>query len=143
MRYEFTDDLLTGNPMIDSQHRQLITILNELFEACASGHGQAKIPQAANFLNRYVEKHFGDEEKLQLTYAYPHFKEHKTFHNMYKTKLKAKLVELQREGPSLRLVNTLNAAATRLISHIRHDDKKLALYIQAEKEKRKVASVLK
>ncbi|UQT48907.1 hypothetical protein M5E87_02180 [Flavonifractor plautii] len=37
MRYELTQDLLTGNQLIDSEHRQLFDAINALMDACAQG----------------------------------------------------------------------------------------------------------
>ena len=39
MRYELTQDLLTGNQLIDSEHRQLFDAINALMDACAQGAG--------------------------------------------------------------------------------------------------------
>ena len=43
MRYELTQDLLTGNQLIDSEHRQLFDAINALMDACAQGAGRTKI----------------------------------------------------------------------------------------------------
>lgn len=43
MRYELTQDLLTGNQLIDSEHRQLFDAINALLDACAQGAGRTKI----------------------------------------------------------------------------------------------------
>ena len=37
MRAEFDDSLVTGNEMIDSQHKELIDKINKLLESCESG----------------------------------------------------------------------------------------------------------
>ena len=71
MRYELTQDLLTGNQLIDSEHRQLFDAINALMDACAQGAGRTKISETVQFLNSYVNKHFGDEEKLQVQSKYP------------------------------------------------------------------------
>ena len=67
MRYELTQDLLTGNQLIDSEHRQLFDAINALMDACAQGAGRTKINETVQFLNSYVSKHFRDEEQLQPT----------------------------------------------------------------------------
>ena len=45
MRYELTQDLLTGNQLIDSEHRQLFDAINALMDACAQGAGRTKISE--------------------------------------------------------------------------------------------------
>ena len=66
MRYEVTADLVTGNTLIDSEHRQLFAAVNDLMDACSQGHGRDKIQSTVQFLSDYVVKHFGDEENLQI-----------------------------------------------------------------------------
>ena len=80
MRYELTQDLLTGNQLIDSEHRQLFDAINALLDACAQGAGRTKINETVQFLNSYVSKHFRDEEQLQLQSKYPGYNAHHTFH---------------------------------------------------------------
>ena len=41
MYAEFTDDLITGNEMIDSQHRELISRINDLLVSCESRSNQS------------------------------------------------------------------------------------------------------
>ena len=79
MRYELTQDLLTGNNLIDTEHKQLFAAINDLLDACAQGKGREKLMATAKFLNNYVNKHFSDEEKLQVSSNYPGHPPHKTF----------------------------------------------------------------
>ena len=65
MKYELTKDLETGNAIIDSEHRQLFSAVNQLMDACSSGQGRAKIEPTLRFLLDYVDKHFAHEEQLQ------------------------------------------------------------------------------
>lgn len=37
MTYQITPDLLTGNTIIDGEHRQLFDAINALLDACAQG----------------------------------------------------------------------------------------------------------
>lgn len=41
MKYEVTKELETGNALIDSEHRQLFQMVNNLQDACAQGKGRA------------------------------------------------------------------------------------------------------
>ena len=42
MRAEFDETLVTGNEMIDSQHKELIGRINQLLESCEDGQGKIK-----------------------------------------------------------------------------------------------------
>lgn len=86
MAYTFTKDLETGNPLIDSEHRQLIDAVNNLLAACSTGKGRAELANTAKFLQDYTAKHFGDEEKLQLQNQYPDYVNHRRYHEEFKKK---------------------------------------------------------
>lgn len=42
MRAEFDETLVTGNEMIDGQHKELIERINQLLESCEDGQGKVK-----------------------------------------------------------------------------------------------------
>ena len=54
MKYELTPDLLTGNALIDTEHRQLFQAINQLTEDCEKGKGRDSLKQTAGFLVNYV-----------------------------------------------------------------------------------------
>lgn len=99
MRYELTQDLLTGNQLIDSEHRQLFDAINALMDACAQGAGRTKINETVQFLNSYVSKHFRDEEQLQLQSKYPGYNAHHTFHEGISANWLRRPTRSARRGP--------------------------------------------
>lgn len=132
MRYELTQELLTGNALIDTEHKQLFDAINALMDACAQGAGRARIEQTVNFLNSYVNKHFSDEERLQVSSKYPGYQTHKNFHEGYKRQLAEATVALEKEGPTVKALGTVNQVVGILISHIRTEDKKLARHVKGQ-----------
>ena len=50
MTYQITADLLTGNTIIDGEHRQLFDAINALLDACAQGKGRGQLAQTMSFL---------------------------------------------------------------------------------------------
>ena len=130
MKYELTDDLLTGNALIDSEHRELFAAVNNLIDACAQGKGRDQIQKTVQFLGDYVAKHFRDEEGLQTKSNYPGYPAHKQFHDGYRRKLAETTQALTREGPSVKALGDLNGVVAILVSHIRTEDKRLARHIK-------------
>lgn len=130
MKYELTDDLLTGNALIDSEHRELFAAVNNLMDACAQGMGRDQIQKTVQFLGDYVAKHFRDEEGLQTKSNYPGYPAHKQFHDGYRRKLAETTQVLTREGPSVKALGDLNGVVAILVSHIRTEDKRLARHIK-------------
>ena len=130
MRYELTQDLLTGNQLIDSEHRQLFDAINALLDACSQGAGRTKINQTVQFLNSYVSKHFRDEVQLHLQSKYPGYNAHHTFLEGYKRELAAAANQIGAEGPSVKSLHTLNTLVGTLITHIRTEDKRVARHVK-------------
>lgn len=132
MPYVFDKSLETGNGAIDAQHRQLIDATNKLLTACSVGKGRSEIENTLIFLNDYIIKHFGDEEKLQLKYGYPDYAVHKKLHEEFKKTVRDIAAEYERDGTSIQLVSRVNSAVGGwLITHIKTIDKKLAEYIRS------------
>ena len=130
LHYEVTADLMTGNALIDSEHKQLFDTINGLMDACAQGKGRDKIMSTAQFLEQYVDKHFGDEEDLQTKNHYPGYAAHKQFHDGYKDQLRLVIQDLSAQGATVKALGDLNRIVGVLISHIRMEDKKLAQHVQ-------------
>ena len=108
MTYELTQDLMTGNALIDSEHRQLFAAVNNLMTACSQGKGRDQIQQTVTFLSNYVVKHFQDEERLQAQSNYPNYPAHKQFHDGYRRQLAQVSQELLQEGPTVKALGDLN-----------------------------------
>ena len=132
MRYEVTQDMITGNSLIDFEHRQLFQAVNDLMDACSQGKGRDQIEKVAKFLSDYVVKHFQDEERLQVQYKYPGYPAHKTFHDGYRRQLSEKAQRLLQEGATIRSLGEINQVVGVLVSHIRTEDKRLARYIKEQ-----------
>ena len=64
-KYVLTQDLVTGNELIDSEHRKIFDEVNTLLDACSKGKGRENLSSLGEFLVEYVTKHFSDEEDLQ------------------------------------------------------------------------------
>ena len=130
MRYEVTPDLVTGNNLIDSEHRQLFAAVNDLMDACSRGEGRAQIEKTVRFLNDYVAKHFRDEEDLQVRSKYPGYPAHKTFHDGYRRQLNDVAQALLTDGATVKSLGNLNMVVGVLVSHIRTEDKRLAKHVK-------------
>lgn len=133
MRYTLTADLLTGNVLIDTQHRQLFEAINKLMASCEQGQGRSAMGPVIDFLLKYVEKHFSDEERLQVNSKYPGYTAHRLFHQNYKLKLRTASMQIQNFGPTIAALNELNKTIALLVGHIRMEDKKMAAHLKISK----------
>ena len=62
---EFDESLVTGNEMIDEQHKELIGKIQDLLRSCEKGSEKATAVKMLNYLATYTDYHFKEEEKLQ------------------------------------------------------------------------------
>lgn len=132
MAYQFTKDLETGNSVIDSEHRQLIDAVNLLLDACAKGQGRTQLSSTANFLLNYTQKHFTDEEAIQMKNRYPDYPRHKKIHDDFKKTAADLVTKIEAEGPTVANVGQINTLlAGWLLNHIKGEDKKLANYLKS------------
>lgn len=107
-------------------------MINDLMDACAQGKGREKTGETFRYLQDYVNKHFGDEERLQQSSQYPGYAAHRTFHEGYKRKLGDAAAAMLAEGATVKSLGSLNQIVGVLVSHIRTDDKKLAQFLQGK-----------
>ena len=129
-KYVLTQDLVTGNELIDSEHRKIFDKVNTLLDACSKGKGRENLSSLGEFLVEYVTKHFSDEEDLQKQSKYPEYTEHHKFHEWYKQKLGDAIIKMEQEGPTINSLGEINYMVSVLVKHIRETDRKLAQWIQ-------------
>ena len=131
VQYQWDDSLATGHAMIDEQHKQLFTAINDLLKACQENKESEELTKSLNFLNDYTIKHFFDEEQIQQKYAYPDYPNHKLLHDAFKKTVRDLKVQLIMKGPSADLIDEVKTKIGGwLITHIKGNDLKLAAYIK-------------
>lgn len=112
-----------NNFLLDSQHKKLIAIINELHTAMKVARGNEIMQTIFDELIWYTKEHFRTEEQIMLKFNYDAFNEHKAEHE----KLTEQVLKLQKdykEGKSLITMETMNFLRTWLINHIEGTDKK-------------------
>jgi len=77
------DKYSTGIELIDEQHKELIVLTNELFQACMAGEGavQTVFRDAMSRMVDYVQLHFTAEQELLQRIKFPNYAEHKSQHD--------------------------------------------------------------
>lgn len=133
MAYTYDETLETGHSLIDSQHKELIAAINNLYEASSQGKGREETKKLIDFLKNYTDKHFGDEEVLQQKYKYPDIINHKKLHQTFKDDVKVISDEFDKNGPSVGITFKVNNIAAWFINHIKIQDKKVAAHISSQK----------
>lgn len=132
MKVEFDDSLITGNTMIDNQHKELIAKIDALLTCCEQGGGKVQAIKMLDYLENYTEFHFTEEEKLQKEVSYPALEGHRQKHEEFKKAVEVLYDMLvEEEGPSEAFVAAVKKNVVDwLFDHIKNMDRALAEYIK-------------
>jgi hemerythrin len=86
---EWDNRYILGIPLIDSQHKKLLDMTNQLYAGCLMGEEKAKefFRKTIHRAVEYVKYHFSTEEKLFLLVEYPGFAIHKKEHESFISQL--------------------------------------------------------
>jgi hemerythrin len=129
-------DLETGYPLIDSQHKRFLDVVNDLYSACIRQESPRRIEKAAACLTHYTAKHCFDEEGLQILYEYPDYAHHHGCHREFRKTIEDVSANLK---GSYCLADLVERIRTRIgdymLNHIRTEDRKFINYIKEQSEK--------
>lgn len=130
MYAEFSDNLITGNEMIDSQHKELIKKINDVLKSCEKSNDKLVAVKTLDFLDDYTDYHFSAEEKLQQDIGYPEIEHHKEQHQIFRETINDLKEMLQEEeGPSAQFVEKVQEKVIEwLYVHIQGFDRSVAEY---------------
>ena len=72
--------LITGNQLVDRQHARIFEIAEEFEQSVQAGEEGVQIEKVMQSLYDYVDIHFGEEEELMHSIAYPELNAHQSKH---------------------------------------------------------------
>ena len=70
-----------GIPIIDEQHRGIVTTINSLFYAMQNKHGEEVLKSVVNMVTEYTHIHFDVEEAFLRKCGFTDFEKHHELHN--------------------------------------------------------------
>jgi hemerythrin len=76
----FKPEYSVGIDSMDHEHRQLIRLINELYEEMKDRHDPASIEQFLGDIHAAIASHFALEERLMQKAGYEEFEAHKEDH---------------------------------------------------------------
>jgi hemerythrin-like metal-binding protein len=108
---------------IDDQHKQLIDILNELYDAYINNLHPEKVNKTIDQLMEYATVHFATEEKYFKQFGYKETDEHVEDHRLFLIRVEAFRLDYKKNKTilSLQIINFLQEW---IKHHIRNVDKK-------------------
>jgi len=78
--FQWSEAYSVGYPDIDSQHKRLFQLAEQLHAAMTAGKAKQILSTTLNNLIVYTKRHFADEEMLMETHRYPFLPQHKAEH---------------------------------------------------------------
>ena len=131
----WSDRYDTGIGIIDSQHRELVNLINKLYRACAHGGDgiDAGFREAMSAMVEYVHFHFDAEAEILERSNYPQVSEHRKEHEKL---VKAILEALQEYESGAPLVPEKFAQTLKdwVFSHIAVHDRAFGKYLAEQKK---------
>lgn len=121
----------TGIKEVDAQHKKLIELINELYEAMRCGKGMEVMGKILSDLIKYTKTHFTYEEYLMGTYGFPELSSHKSEHQGFTSKV----LDFERdfkEGKVGLTVQVMNFLKEWLANHILKIDKKYVPFLKSK-----------
>lgn len=98
MFYEWNESLSVGVPSIDRQHKVLISLINELYEAMQAGKGASAAKAVLRKVVNYAQAHFVYEEGLFSGNHYAQTEQHIASHRKIEVKLSVLKVKANEPG---------------------------------------------
>jgi hemerythrin len=80
MLIEWKDSYRTGMDEVDHEHRELIELINRLYEQLEDAEAPLTVPAFFGDLNRAITAHFALEERHMREQGYDQLREHKGDH---------------------------------------------------------------
>jgi hemerythrin len=123
------DSFSVGFGPLDDQHKVLVDMINELFQACKEGVIQADMVflQIIKRALDYAETHFADEEEYLSQANYPHLNEQKEQHEAFVEEVQKTIEEFEAE--KIEPIYLARYLKNWLLNHIAVYDKRYASYL--------------
>lgn len=127
----WNDKLSVGVEAMDQDHRQIVVMANELFDAIDNKHSREVLEDMIDQLVSYANDHFAREEELFRRAGYLEAAEHHTEHE----RIRAWINEINQRyraghlpAPSLEVMSVLKDL---LFDHIAGSDKRYTAHLNA------------
>ena len=129
-RIALPQDVETGIPDVDEQHRVLLELVTDLTENSDENRDRAFFERTIAYLRNYMAFHFACEEMVMQTYCYPNLSAHRRQHAAFSNSL-AKLAFDGAQGPTKKLIAELSFFAEDLwLHHVKIVDREMATYLR-------------
>lgn len=125
---KWKDEFSVGIPDVDHEHRELITLINELHAVLSGGESDYTVMDFLGEILAHVSAHFALEEKIMRERNYDQFAEHKADHELLLDELRD-LMDDYEESASFSDAEFADAVGSWFSEHFRTKDARLHKYL--------------
>jgi hemerythrin len=127
----WSEEISVGVSALDDEHKRVVEMLNDLYDALREDKGQEVIGDILASLEAYAAMHFKHEEDLFKETAFPHIDEHIKEHQSAMSRIHDFQTKL-REGVSLELCHELFQFLTNwFLDHVMGTDRQYTAHLNA------------
>ena len=119
-----------GNPLLDSDHRILIDLLAQLYDATDTGQSREVVGSVISALADYTEHHFRREEAMMAASGFPGIEEHKGIHRQLEASVREICVRYRRGERSALDEPVMELLKKWLTEHIQVTDKSYRPWVE-------------
>ena len=116
--------------VVDSQHKGLVDLINELHRAMITRKGKESLGGVLSSLIKYTKSHFAAEEGLLLANQYPDLASHKAEHERFTQTIMEFQGRFQRNEVAM-TIDVMDFLKDWLVKHIMGVDKKYVPHLTA------------
>lgn len=114
--------------LIDEQHKMLVKMINDLYDAMLSGKENKELSKLINQMSVYAAMHFAREEHYFDTLGYPEAEEHKKEHLYFENQVSQFAKEFN-EGKQELTNEIMQFLSNWLVKHIKGTDRKFGPFL--------------
>lgn len=126
--FEWKESYSVNIKEIDQQHKMLVGMLNELFEAMRNREANEVITGIIKGMTDYIGVHFSLEEHLMQKHMYPDYLQHKKEHENFTQKV-VEFQEKHKSGKMMLSLEVMNFLKDWLKNHIQVSDQAYSPYL--------------
>ncbi len=138
---EWKDRYSVGNKFLDTDHKEIISIINDLYSSLQDLSGANVIGPILDRLLDYTMSHFEREEDFMEIVNYPDLTSHKAAHEILAEKTR-ELIKRNNEGRGNIPIETLEFLKGWWVNHITFQDMLYKPYMKKEQAPRPKSEVI-
>jgi hemerythrin len=127
----WSEGLSVGVRQFDQDHRVVVDLINELFDAVQAGRGRETLGETLNRLFDYTKTHIIKEERVLEQHGYPELASHRQDHKAISSWIGAIRQRYDAGATNEMCMEVLTFMRTWLFEHIQGTDKKYQAFLNA------------